>query len=258
MLHGRVTEVTAGRARIGGGAVDFAGTVTDDGIYDGTRSCGGARRGRARSRDRLRPCAWAGASRGRCCCKGRWPVRASKETSARRACSWATRAWARWRDASPGRVTAAWPWTRAAGRRAWTSTLEGSLGRGRALRSRPRPDRASRRASTRSRAWPRTCPPPSASWPPAPLRVRGPLATPRALTAEADVRELLVLPARLPGQEPRAPPAASGRRSARGPAPGAVRAKGPTSRWRARRRSWATARSLSPCAAARTCAPSPS
>ena len=35
ILHGRVTEVTAGRARIGGGTVDFAGTVTDDGIYDG-------------------------------------------------------------------------------------------------------------------------------------------------------------------------------------------------------------------------------
>jgi translocation and assembly module TamB len=34
-LRGRVTEVTAGRARVGGGAVDFAGTVTDDGIYDG-------------------------------------------------------------------------------------------------------------------------------------------------------------------------------------------------------------------------------
>jgi translocation and assembly module TamB len=34
-LHGRVTEVTAGRARVGGGTVDFAGTVTDDGIYDG-------------------------------------------------------------------------------------------------------------------------------------------------------------------------------------------------------------------------------
>jgi translocation and assembly module TamB len=34
-LHGRVTEVTAGRARVGGGGVDFAGTVTDDGIYDG-------------------------------------------------------------------------------------------------------------------------------------------------------------------------------------------------------------------------------
>ena len=35
MLHGHVTEVTAGRARIGGGRLDFAGTVTDDGIYDG-------------------------------------------------------------------------------------------------------------------------------------------------------------------------------------------------------------------------------
>lgn len=35
ILRGRVTEVTAGRARVGGGAVDFAGTVTDDGIYDG-------------------------------------------------------------------------------------------------------------------------------------------------------------------------------------------------------------------------------
>jgi translocation and assembly module TamB len=35
LLHGRVTEVTEGRARVGGGTVDFAGTVTDDGIYDG-------------------------------------------------------------------------------------------------------------------------------------------------------------------------------------------------------------------------------
>jgi autotransporter translocation and assembly factor TamB len=34
-LRGRVTEVTAGRARVGGGTVDFAGTVTDDGVYDG-------------------------------------------------------------------------------------------------------------------------------------------------------------------------------------------------------------------------------
>jgi translocation and assembly module TamB len=34
-LHGRVTEVTEGRARVGGGTVSFAGTVTDDGIYDG-------------------------------------------------------------------------------------------------------------------------------------------------------------------------------------------------------------------------------
>jgi translocation and assembly module TamB len=33
-LHGRVTEVTDGRARVGGGTVDFAGTVTDDGLYD--------------------------------------------------------------------------------------------------------------------------------------------------------------------------------------------------------------------------------
>src|SRR5262249_51659263 len=34
-LRGRVTEVKEGRARVGGGAVEFAGTVTDDGIYDG-------------------------------------------------------------------------------------------------------------------------------------------------------------------------------------------------------------------------------
>ncbi|HUG53093.1 MAG TPA: translocation/assembly module TamB domain-containing protein [Vicinamibacteria bacterium] len=35
VLRGRVTEVTAGRARVGGGPVEFAGVVTDDGIYDG-------------------------------------------------------------------------------------------------------------------------------------------------------------------------------------------------------------------------------
>lgn len=35
LLHGRVTEVTEGRARVGGGAASFSGTVTDDGIYDG-------------------------------------------------------------------------------------------------------------------------------------------------------------------------------------------------------------------------------
>src|SRR5262249_33361213 len=34
-LRGRVTEVKQGRARVAGGALDFAGTVTDDGIYDG-------------------------------------------------------------------------------------------------------------------------------------------------------------------------------------------------------------------------------
>jgi autotransporter translocation and assembly factor TamB len=33
-LHGRLTEVTDGHARVGGGTVDFAGTVTDDGLYD--------------------------------------------------------------------------------------------------------------------------------------------------------------------------------------------------------------------------------
>jgi hypothetical protein len=33
-LHGRITEITGGRARVGGGGVDFEGTVTDDGIYD--------------------------------------------------------------------------------------------------------------------------------------------------------------------------------------------------------------------------------
>jgi hypothetical protein len=35
LLKGRLTEVTQGRARVGGGTLDFAGTVTDDGVYDG-------------------------------------------------------------------------------------------------------------------------------------------------------------------------------------------------------------------------------
>lgn len=35
VLRGSVTEVKTGRARLGGGTLDFHGTVTDDGIYDG-------------------------------------------------------------------------------------------------------------------------------------------------------------------------------------------------------------------------------
>jgi len=35
VLRGRTTEVTEGRARVGGGTLDFAGTLTDDGLYDG-------------------------------------------------------------------------------------------------------------------------------------------------------------------------------------------------------------------------------
>ena len=35
VLHGPVTEVKRGRARLGGGTVRFAGTLTDDGLYDG-------------------------------------------------------------------------------------------------------------------------------------------------------------------------------------------------------------------------------
>src|SRR5438552_10898086 len=35
VLRGRTTEVTAGRARLGGGALEFSGTLSDDGIYDG-------------------------------------------------------------------------------------------------------------------------------------------------------------------------------------------------------------------------------
>ncbi|HVR70783.1 MAG TPA: translocation/assembly module TamB domain-containing protein [Vicinamibacteria bacterium] len=34
-LHGALTEVRTGRARVGGGVLSFHGTLTDDGIYDG-------------------------------------------------------------------------------------------------------------------------------------------------------------------------------------------------------------------------------
>jgi hypothetical protein len=162
-LHGRVTEVTAGRARSGAGAVDFAGTVTDDGIYDG--------RAHAEALDvgALVPATssalrWAGASRGRCCCKGTMArPRVEGRPQRRRACSWGTRVWARWRDGSPGTGDGPrGPWTRAAVRRAWTSPSRAAWAW--PLPTRPTsPSPSSRRAWIRSCAWRRTCPPPSAS-----------------------------------------------------------------------------------------------
>ena len=176
------------RAASAAGRVDFRGTVTDDGIYDGRAHADGVDVAALVPRRRP-PCAGAAASRARCCCRAPWPVRASRATSARRGCSWATRAWAR----CEGRLAGD-------GRR--------PRGRGRALPVAARRPRRRRAAS----AWPRPTRPTSRLTAerdeprPVPARVRGPSPRrrrhrgraasdacagrsrrPRALTAEAEV-----------------------------------------------------------------------
>jgi len=190
LLHGRVTEVTAGRARIGGGSLDFAGTVTDDGIYDG--------RARAEGLD-------AGAL---------VPAKASALRLGGRVSGSVLLQGTLARPRVEGELTAARVFLGDEGLGALEGRITGT-GDGRvALDARcrsPRVDLALKgsvgvaapyEADLALTADGTSLDPfvrAAATLPAAvgivasgALRVRGPLATPRALTAEADVRELLV------------------------------------------------------------------
>ena len=100
---GRRAEVTRGAARIGGGGVDFAGSVTDDGVYDGSAEMkdveiAALQAGTGRHGPRLRPVAAAGNAHA--------PARGGRRSS-RPTSSTGTRGSERSRPASRATATAA-------------------------------------------------------------------------------------------------------------------------------------------------------
>ena len=192
----RRAEVTRGEARLGGGGVRFAGSVTDDGVYDGSGEIEGRRARRAA------PATAGAAARGPrlrhgCCCRARSRARAWRRRSLappllrrrgdRRARGAASRATATAASrstaaAARGRVDLALAGARAAPRRP-TRRSSRSSARSTSLDPflRVRPARAARRAS-------RSSPSGEAS-------IKGPLARPAELGAEAALSELeLLLP----------------------------------------------------------------
>ena len=260
-LHGRVTEVTDGRARVGGGTVDLRGHRHRRRDLRRPRACGRARRGRPPARraaaaaaGRARvgdgpPPGDAGASAG-----GGRRSRSPRLFLGRRGRG------RRCRGGSSAPATAACPSTRAAARPAWTSPCAATVGVGRALRGRADRDRASETSldPVPARRRPRPCRPPWAWWARATLSLRGPLATPRAPGRGGGGARPAGLAARLSGPEPRPAAPAPGRRDRSRCGAWSCPAKAPTWRWRARPRWSATAPSTSPCAAPPTCARSPS
>ena len=196
--RGRRAEVTAGRARIGGGAVDFAGTVTDDGIYDGRAHAEAWTW--ARSLPTASALRWAGRVSGSVLLQGTL-ARPRVEGDLSAAPVPGRRGWARWRRGFTGRRR-----PRGAGRAlplaARGPALKGSLGVAPPYEADLRSWRATTSLDPFVRVVLAACPAASASWPPARLRVAD-RSPPRARSRRRRSPTCELLAARVPGEEPR-------------------------------------------------------
>jgi autotransporter translocation and assembly factor TamB len=191
VLRGRVTEVTEGRARVGGGSVGFAGTVTDDGIYDGRAQAEGLDVGALVRASPATP-AWGGRVSGQVVLQGTLArPRLEGELTAPRLFLG---------DEGVGALQA-----RLVGAGDGAVSVDARCRSPRvdlALRGRVGLDAPHEADLTLTAEQTSLDPFARALWPALPsaigvvssgdLHVRGPLATPRALVAEADARQLIV------------------------------------------------------------------
>ncbi len=105
-LRGSVTEVTAGSATVAGGRVEFRGTATDDGTYDGEATARGVDVAALAASAGIAT-AWRGQLSGHApSASAAWSARGSPRASKARTSRWPARAWGRWSRTSTAPATA--------------------------------------------------------------------------------------------------------------------------------------------------------